>query len=426
MSDDSDFIVVTGSNVGAVLTAQPTVPTVGALLNCDAVVYDQQHFLDLFDRLFPYDYLAPMKINPNSGYELLQAFAAVGERISQAVEHLECGALVIFSTGGELALVPVIFTRPPPAVGALTIKQSTLVTTPRGDYQFLTNEDLDAPVAGTFTVMATAVANGWQWNVRGQRIAANGEVLEGEIQKVLIFRQDPSYGDPSVTASQIIDAINGKSADLDALADNRGLNRVPAEPDDPFRLRVRSLPDVVSPDAIRRIVTSRLGPLNIPFDIIEVFEHRYQEEYDAPSPNPGTPTFQLVPPPNPDFNPNLFCYDDPRPLSLTRFADVWLDLLEYRGAFLVIVPNDLTLFDFGLAYDDPGMTPADFKNPTTGHQRGTSAYDIPSTAPAALVYVAAYDGYDTERAAVYAGLYQDLQAAKPFGVAALMDAAPRI
>jgi len=102
------FRVTSDSSTGAVVASLPAVPIVGAKLVCDAVVYDQQHFLDLFDRLFPFDYLAPMKLNPNSGYELLQAFAAVGARLSEAIAHLECGALIIYASGGEYAVVPVI------------------------------------------------------------------------------------------------------------------------------------------------------------------------------------------------------------------------------------------------------------------------------------------------------------------------------
>lgn len=413
-------LVTTESSTGAVSETTPDVPIVGALLTCNAVVYDQQHFLDLFDRLFPYDYLAPMKLSANSGYELLQAFAAVGARISESVEHLECGALVIFSTGGTYSLVPVIFTRPAPGTPAVTEKAGTVVRTTTQGRDFLTVDDLAMPATGDFTVNAQAQAVGYQWNVRGERTAANGELLEGEIQQVILFRQDPAYGDPNVTVNQVADATGGKSADLDGLASNRNLLRVIAETDDEFRLRIRSLPDVVSPDAIYRLVYGRLNPVGIPFDIIEVFEHRYQEEYDAPSPNIGTPTYQAIPPTNPDYDNRTFCYDDPR--DPDPFRNRWLDEVEYRGAFFVVVPNDFTLFDVGFAYDDPEMFASDFRDVVTGKQRGTPAYDGSSTDPPALVYPAAYDGYDTARAALYAGLFQDLQKVKPIGVAAIMVA----
>jgi len=300
------------------------------------------------------------------------------------------------------------------------VKSQTVVRTVRHNRDFLTVEDVVMPGAGDFQVNVKARAMGYEWNVRGERTAANGEVLEGEIQKIVLFRQDPPYGDPTITVRQVADATGGRSADLDGLGSNRGMTRIPGELDNPFRLRIRSLPDVVSPDAIRRTVERRLNPFGIPFDIIEVFEHRYQEEYDAPSPNPGTPTFQAVMPTNPHYDPNLFCYDDPRPAN--PFRNRWLDELEYRGAFFVIVSASFTIFDIGFAYDDPGMTPADFRDPSTGFQRGTPAFDGTSTDPPNLVYPAAYDGYDTARAALYAGLYQDLQKAKPFGVAAIMDA----
>ncbi|NBX24421.1 MAG: hypothetical protein EBR52_10075, partial [Microbacteriaceae bacterium] len=208
----------------------------------------------------------------------------------------------------------------------------------------------------------------------------------------------------------------GRSADLDGLADNRGIYRTTAETDNALRLRIRSLPDVVSPNAIVRACNRILGPLGLPYDLIEVFEHRYQECYDAPSPNAGTPTWQLTPPTNPAYNNTTFVYDDPRPPDPWR--NRYMDEVEYRGCFFVVVRNDITLYDIGLAYDDPGMFATDFRNPVTGKQRGTPAFDGTLSDDPAVVYNAAYDGFDTARASAYAALWQDLQNIKPVSVVA--------
>lgn len=393
----------------------------GDLIVCNGVAFDQQHFLDLFDRLYPLEFLYPLKTNSNAGYELLQAAASVGARLSTAVENLECGAFVIFSAGGQRARVPVAFSRPTAAAGAVTVKAGTRVLATDGNRRFFLIEDVvfGALDVGPLVGLCEAEAVGYEYNVPGLVVTSSGIYLPGEIDAIDFFVQDPAYGDASITVYQSAYPTQlGRSADLDGLADNRGLYRTPNETDDSLRLRIRSLPDVVSPDAIVRSCNRILGPLGLPYDLIEVFEHRYQECYDAPSPNVGTPTYQAVAPLNPDYNNTTFVYDDPR--SPDPWRNRYLDEVEYRGAFFVVVRNDITLLDVGLAYDDPGMFATDFKNPVTGKQRGTPAFDSTLSDDPALVYTAAYDGFDTVRGAAYAALWQELQNIKPIGVAALI------
>jgi hypothetical protein len=393
----------------------------GAALACNAVVYDQQHFLDLCDRLLPYDYLAPMKLSENAGYEILQMFSALGARLSSAVGRLECSSFVVFATGGARTIIPVQFSRPTVAGGAVTIKAGTVVKASRHNRRFALLEDVYlSNVALSVNGLVEAEATGWEFNVQGEVVTSSGITLTGEIDSVETYILDPVYGDASITVAQIsFPTILGKSADLDGLGANREVARAAGESDDQLRVRVRSLPDVVSPDAIRRGVERRLAPAGIPFDIIEVWEHRYQECYDAPSPNIGTISYQPVPPANPLYDQGVFVYDDPR--DPAPFRNRYLDEVEYRGAFFVIVPQDFTILDVGFAYDDPGSGPSDFRDPSTGKQRGTPAYDGASTDPAALVYPACYDGWDFARAAIYAALWSDLQAIKPIGVAAIIE-----
>lgn len=398
-----------------------TLPISGAALTSNAVSYSQQHFLDLCDRLLPYDYLAPMKLGTNSGYELIQMFAVVAARLSLGVARFESGAFVVFASGGIRAIIPVVFTRPTDLWGAVTIQAGTIVKASRHNRRFMLLEDVVfAKNDLTHTGIVEAIADGWEWNVEGLVTTPSAIALVGEIDTIEKFVLDPPYGDPTFVVSQIaFPNTLGKTQDLDGLGSNREVSRALGETDDQLRVRIRSLPDVVSPDAIRRAVSRRLDPVGLPFDIIEIWEHRYQECYDAPSPNPGTISYQPVPPTSPLFDHTVFVLDDPR--DPDPFRNRTLDEVEYRGAFYVIVPNDITLLDYGFALDDPGNTPSDFRNPATGQQRGTPASDLLSSYDPALVYPACYDGADLTRGAIYAALWSDLQAIKPVGVAAIIE-----
>lgn len=68
------------------------------------------------------------------------------------------------------------------------------------------------------------------------------------------------------------DIMNGRSAELDMLAAERGnQGRALEEEDGQFRERVVALPDAVSPNAIIRGAGSVLNPVGIAFQLVEVF-----------------------------------------------------------------------------------------------------------------------------------------------------------
>lgn len=392
----------------------------------DEQPYDAQHFLDQLEDLFPEDWWGPMKANPDAGYELFQTFAAIAARCSLAVNRFEVGALAIFATGGTLAQAPVAFSRPSSSAGAVTVRAGTVVSTSKGDRRFVLFNDVvfGALDVGPLDAVVTAVATGWEWNVPGPVTRSSGEVLEGEIDAIVRPRYDPPYGDPTIYVAQTGDVIVlGSAPMLDGLADDRGLRRDAGESDASLSLRVRTLPDTVSPGAIRRMLSALLDPLNLPWDFIETFEHRYQECYDAPSLNAGTPTYQATPPTSPDFDTNLFCYDDPR--NIDPFRNRWMDMNEYRGAFIVVLHQDITLHDVGMAYDDPGMSWSVFHpvgGPSTTHPwRATPAYDAPSDPTYPLVYAPCFDGFDLMRSAVYAAVANHLEQIRAGGVTAVVE-----
>lgn len=397
------------------------------MLICDEDPFDQAHFLEVLEHVLPQDFWSPMKLNPDAGYELLQAFCKVAERVSLAANRLECGGLAIFASGGVNATLVAELHRPTNAAGAVTVKRGTVVQTGQGGRRFSLQQDVvfGALDLGPFPAFCTAVAPGYEWNVLGQTTTPSGIVLAGEVDTVAELRENPDYGDPTIRVRQInFVTIEGADPMLDGLAESRGMVRAPGETDDSLSLRIRTLPDTISPNAVLRLLRSLLEPKGLPFDFIEVFEHRYQECWDAPSTNVGTPTYQAVPPSNPAFEDNVFAYDDER--WDDRFADRWLDTLEYRGAFIVVLSRSLTLRDTGFAYDDPGTGPGDFHpagGPLVGFPwRQTPAYDAPNdTLAYPNVYPPAYDGFDIDRGALYAAVYLQLQEVKAGGIAAIVE-----
>lgn len=402
-------------------TVYETTGTTGG--GCDGVAHDQAYYLALFDRVMAPDWLAGLKTRPGGGYELLAAAAAVGARQSTAVERLECGALVLFADAGARASVSLEFYRPTGAAGTVAVKAGTRVADAQGR-EFAV--DADATFVGAATgpvaATATAVAPGWAWNVPGPRTTAAGEALGGEVDRVTFFVQDPPYGDPTIAVRQAADATGGADPMLEGLGADRGLPRLAGEGADAYRLRVRTLPDTVSPAAVRRQVTTYLTPWGIgtAWSLVELWSPAYQTCWDAPSPNAGTPSYQPVAPTSALFDADLCAFDDPRP-AYPPFRNRWLDEVEARGAFVVTVPSLAALDDCGGAYDDTASTPAAHQVAVGQYTgvRATLAYDVPANFTAARA--GGYDGFDLPRAAVYKGLWELLRDIRLAGVVHLVE-----
>lgn len=393
--------------------------TGGAPARCDTDPLPQAYFENVITKSMPESYLAPIRQNPNSGWEIYQAQSAVAARVSLAVERFECGSFVIFAPAGARATATVEISRPTAAAGAVTILAGTRVTTSAGDREFelLVDVPFGALETGPKAAQVVAVADGYEWNVPGVRITAGGEVIPGSIDTFSALRTSPAYGDITFVVAQPADATGGTAPMLEGLGADRGITRRVGESADAYRLRVRSLPDTVSPAAIRRSVASILAPLGIGFDFIETWQIEYQTCFDAPSPNAGTPTY-LNPLPAPPFDTDLFVYDDPR--SDYPLQNVWLDETEFRGAFVVVLQG-ATLWDCGFALDDPGTQPQDFRDIDTGRQRGTPALDVPLDADPNFIFPAAWGGYDIDYRAVASAIWRLLQEIKAAGVAALLE-----
>lgn len=379
---------------------------------CSPRYFTQAQLLDLFERLLPESYLTPLK-SPGPGYELLQAWAKMWERVSLAGGRAECGLFITTAHAGDRATTVVEFYRENALAGAVTVLAGTVVTTSAGgrDFTVLSDAVFGAFDVGPVVAPVRAVAEGCEYNVTGQRITAAGEVLPGEINTISLPIQAPAFGDPTIRVRQLADATGGGLSMLDAHGADRDMPRSPGELDDNYRVRVRALPETVSPEAVDAAVSHLLSAGVISgFRVAETWQVDYQTCWDSPSVGMGV---------NPRFSPTTFVYDDPRPITVSTFRNRWLSELDYRGAFFVVVPRDAAVRDYGMDYDDTAALPTDLVTPRG--RRASCAYDVPRTA---TVLQGCYDGYDVGAAANYAGLYNLLQQIKAGGVYATVEIAP--
>lgn len=463
------------------------------------VAITQQQLLALLERLLPQGYLAPLRdIGP--GYELLQAYAQMFARASQAVAILGGDAQIATAASGVKASGIVQLYRDSPnffdtpvsgqsgttaaivagapagqarisglsnmgaaSVGhflildgcnaivnngtfeivsfvdsttvdivnaaavipdanngyivweevsrTVIVKAGTVLTTSKGGRDFLTTDDVTfLPYdLGPFNVPVVAVSVGYEWNVPGQVIAADGEALPGEIDTVKSLVEDPPLGDPSIKVSQLSPTAGGQDAALDALGSDRGIARNIGEDVEPYRNRVRFLPDTISPDALKRAIDNILRPVGATFEFIETFDITYQTAWDGPN--------TVIPPSA--YNPNLFCYDDPDVEGIP-FRNRWLDESDYRGGVIVIVPNIQPLQDVGMTYDDSAMNISELVSTETGGMRAICAYDVPSDFGFGVLQ-GGYDGFDLPKQSLYKGLFDSLQNSKPAGVSVAVE-----
>lgn len=368
--------------------------------------FTQQDILDMFDRLFPDHWLSALK-DPGPGYEMLQCYAKVAARMSEAVARLGADALITSAKGGIKATGTIQVSRGGPNSDgiAVTIKAGTIVTTSRAGRDFKILEDVTflSSDLGPFTVDIEAIAEGYEWNVIGEVIAADGTVLSGEIDTIKDLVEDPQLGDLTFQIRQIVATSGGRDAAIDQLGGDRGIPRNSNETDDNYRARVSLLPDTISIDAIARLAKQTMEPLKSSFVIIETWDIAYQTCYDAP-PN------QIVGSP---YNPSLFMYDDPDP-DFTPYRNRWLDETDYRGGFIVVVENTQPIADSSMVYDDAAMNANDLHSGITGGNRALGAFDVP--VDTAFGYqLGCYDGYDAPKWAAYQSLYDSMQSIKPAG-----------
>lgn len=360
--------------------------------------------LAVVDRVIPESYLQPIKdIGP--GYELYQAGAKVMERCSQAAARFDDDCHILTSQGGVLATVPVTFFRATAGAGAVTMLAGTVVSASRGGQTFRTVADavFGATDLETSPVTAVATGYGYEWNIAGPFVDRDGMVWPGELDTIDLPLQSPIFGDPLVQVRNDAQADGlGRPRTLDVLGGERDLKRHPNETDTNYRARIRTLPDTVSPAAIKRQLRNyfRLIP-GLYWQFIETWQHEYQECFDAPA-----DTSAIEP-----FNPNLFCFDDPRPAS--PLSNRLLGNNDYLGAFIVEVAQLPAFSDYSIAFDDPATDEADVT--TVIGIRALSALDVPDSISAPSL-AAALDGIDFDLETYLGQLFDLLQQLKAGGI----------
>lgn len=452
--------------------------------------YVQGDFLDIFDRLFPLHWLDPIK-DPGPGYEVLQAFAKVMARTSEAVCTFGGNAFITSAHGGSYAAGAISLVRDTPTallsglhasitavaggkatvtglldvtsdmVGSyitladcdftpnegsflitdfissssvkvanslasapdgnngnidwsigipVTVKAGTVVTSSRGGQDFWTTEDVTfyPGTLGPYAVGIVATAPGYEWNITGTVVAADGTSLPGDIDTIKTLVEDPPLGDLSIRVQHFASTSGGADAALDQLGRDRGIERRTGESDLAYRGRVSQLPDTISPGAVARTCKATFEKYGAAFDIIETWDVTYQTCYDGPA--------NAIAGSN--YDPTLCVYDDPRPAS--PFHNRWMDESEARGCFIVVVDPLPPISEHGMAYDDTAVEASDLYYAVTEGSRAVGAFDVPSDL--AFGYLqGAWDGYDVGASALLLGLWENLQGIKAAGVVAVIE-----
>lgn len=186
--------------------------------------------------------------------------------------------------------------------------------------------------------------------------------------------------------------VGGKDATLKILGEERGLYQQPGESDDAFRQRASRLPDMVSPNAINRIVNRILGEYG--------YWGRARDLGGPPSRRrpPFRGVFYDVPPTSaPEF---VSAYDLYGPGDLFPENDTMLQLSveEARWHFFVEVPR-LILGDWGPFYDQSfsvGLPDGGYINAAFDH--------------------AFYDGYPVTAYQIYARIHNAVDVTRMGGV----------
>lgn len=309
-------------------------------------------FLALFQRILPSHYLVPLQ-EPGPGYEVLEAYAAIGARLSEAIAHLANGNYIATAQDGSYSEGLIQFYRTTAIWGEFTLLPGTVVSTSDG-YQFTTL----APVTfwpsalGPYTVTVRATVRSWLYNKPGRYVRPqDGTVLEGAINRLVqpVLSAGGNF-DPTVQVRQITDTVGGASPMLDGLGYDRGIIRADGESADDYRLRCALLPETVTPNAINSVVDQVVGPTmrdrGLQWWVYEGWDMRVQMCWDAPI-NEQFDTAELhdvVP----TYNANIFVWSWEPTTTPAYQPGSWTNTLltqqAYGASILIGLPYEPDLF----------------------------------------------------------------------------------
>jgi hypothetical protein len=349
-------------------------------------------------------YIEPIR-DVGPGYELYQASAQVMRRCSLAVSGFAEDIYILTSRGGVLATIQATFFRQNASAGAGRMLAGTIVSANSRGAGFRTVADaVFGPSDLTATAPAVALGYGYEWNILGPFIDPDGVTWPGELDTINLPLQSPIYFDPSILVrnDEASDGL-GRPRTLDVLGGERALPRYTNETDANYRARIRTLPDTISPAAIKRQLANYFRQIpGLFWHHVETWQHEYQECFDAPD---------IVPTPTEPYSSTLFVFDDPGPVSPIR--NRWLGEHDYLGAFIVEVAMPPTISDYGFAFDDGALELEDVT--TTVGLGAFAAFDVSdSMLPPALA--PAYDGVDFGIESFFGNLWTLLDSIKAAGV----------
>jgi hypothetical protein len=401
------YTIISDLPPGPTSSSDPALsPDDGTTSVCIPHYKTQAELQEVIDRLVPFEYIEPLK-DPGPGYEIIQMFAKVFERVSVAVGRAECSLFIIHSHGGFKAFGTVEFFRPNTSTGSFTLKRGSVVRASETNREFLLVNDLAfGPTDQILQATVEARREDFSHNLEGPVITAGSELLEGEIDELTVPLMDPPFAEPELLVRQAGDTGAGQPAVLDQLGADRSIGRIPDEADDAYRVRIRTLPDTVSPDALKRQLDLIFKPLGLTYDFIETWENDYQACWDGPD----DPITNIV---FGDYDPHLFVYDDPR--TNPPFNNRWMGPEDHVAGIIVVVPDVASFEERGFVFDDSAADPDDHE--TTFGRRAHSAFDIP-TVPLdeSITLPSALDAEDTGKNNFYLRISNLLQKIKLGGV----------
>lgn len=332
-------------------------------------------------------YAAGLEESVTGGWGILRASAAVFARVSLAIGRWELEALPSTATGPARALVTVSFSRPSDAAGAVTVKAGSLVRASAcgAVFKTLTDAPFGASDLGPIDVVAQAVGASEEWNVMGQYVAPNGDVLQGEIDTIDLPLLDPVFADQSITVTNVLAAEGGRVGFLDIHGASVLVERTRGESDANYAPRVMGAADAVSPNAVRRQIRQFFEGIGYTEDdwyLVETWEHRFLSFFDAVE---TSFTYE------PDYDPTLWVPDDPRDNSPVR--NRYLDMPNAEAAAILEFKDLCAVEEWGFAFDDPANTQAELS--TALGTRATPAPDLDDNVVTARH--SCYDGGDFER-----------------------------
>lgn len=363
----------------------------------------QDDFLSMVDRLLPEWYVQPLK-DPGPGYEIYQAYAKMFELVSKSVGRLQVAALISLSHGGNPSTASVEFWRTDLGTGAFTMKAGTLVRASASNRQYILPADVSFGASDYFVAaIVKSLGLGFEYDVPGPRVTADGTRLPGEIDEVILPLQDPIYAEPAIEVRQVADAYGGSPPVLDQLGDDRDLPRLGGEPDQVYKHRIQKLPDTITPAALRRQLDAAFLPRGLRYQLIETWQNSFQSCWNAPLGTITSSTMGVL-------REGTFAYNDPR---TDRWADRWLGEGSRRACFILVTPNLPALEERGMVWNDPGESASDFRS--NFGRRAASAWSSPT--PDGPRYLSgAYNGVDRLRAQFYGGVWDLLRQIKGGGV----------